>query len=509
MNIALVNTNRIRPPIAPIGLEYVAETLQAAGRSVNILDLCWELDADAAIKDFFSDKNFDLVGLSLRNTDDCAFTTRQSFLEDFAQIVQTIRNHSHAMMVIGGVGFSTQPEAVLSACQADAGIRGDGEFAFLELARKIETKQNWHGLPNLIYRQNNQWVRTSSEMYPLENLPRMRRDLLDNRRYFNEGGQAGFETKRGCTGQCIYCADPVAKGRTIRLRPPQHVADEIESLLEQGIDHFHTCDSEFNIPGGHAGSVCRELIRRNLGDKIKWYAYCTPAGFSKGLAGLMGKAGCAGINFGVDSGDAAMLKQLKRDFSPDDIVNTARFCRESNIAVMFDLLLGAPGETRQSIISTIELMKRANPDRVGVSMGVRIYPGTELDEWVSTGRLTQGLYGGKNTLDTKMQSKAYQGDKEEATQAYNWYVEESDDAANEGRRMNAAWYDPIFFLEPDVAPFISELISQLTDNDSRFLFFNPENPDKNYNYNANDILVDAIRNGFRGAYWDILRRLEN
>jgi hypothetical protein len=42
MNIALINTNRIRPPIAPIGLEYEAETLQAAGRSVNILDLCWE-----------------------------------------------------------------------------------------------------------------------------------------------------------------------------------------------------------------------------------------------------------------------------------------------------------------------------------------------------------------------------------------------------------------------------------------------------------------------------------
>ena len=50
MNIALINTNRIKPPIAPIGLEYVAETLQAAGKSVNILDLCWEVDAGAAIE---------------------------------------------------------------------------------------------------------------------------------------------------------------------------------------------------------------------------------------------------------------------------------------------------------------------------------------------------------------------------------------------------------------------------------------------------------------------------
>jgi hypothetical protein len=41
---------------------------------------------------------------------------------------------------------------------------------------------------------------------------------------------------------------------------------------------------------------------------------------------------------------------------------------------------------------------------------------------------------------TKLQSKAYKGGKEEATQAYLMYVEEPDDAVNECRRMNATWY---------------------------------------------------------------------
>jgi hypothetical protein len=159
-----------------------------------------------------------------------------------------------------------------------------------------------------------------------------------------------------------------------------------------------------------------------------------------------------------------MLKLLKRDFSPHDILNTARFCREFGIAVMFDLLLGAPGETRESITSTIELMKQTNPNRVGVSMGVRIYPGTEMDAWVKTGVLSQGLHGGSNPMD------------------------------------------PLFFLEPTVASFVFELLSNLTAGDPRFLFFNPDNPDQNYNYNANDLLVEAIRKGARGAYWDILRK---
>jgi len=466
MNIALINTNRIRPPIAPIGLEYVAQALLADGQAVEVLDLCWEDDVDTAISHFFSRKQFGLVGLTLRNTDDCAFTSRQSFVGEFADMVQKIRACTDALLAVGGVGFSIQPEAVMELCKIDAGVRGDGEFTFLNLAQKIAAGLDWQSLPNLIIHRDGQWRRTSTEYFRLENLPFMTRNLIDNPRYFREGGQAGFETKRGCTGQCIYCADPVAKGDRIRLRPPKHVACEIESLASQGIDHFHTCDAEFNLPASHAEAVCREMISRRLGDKIKWYAYCTPASFSKELADLMAASGCAGINFGVDSGDSRMLKSLKRDFLPHEIVNTARFCRDAGITVMFDLLLGAPGETKESITATIDLMKQADPDRVGVSMGVRIYPGTQLAKLAGTGDLSRGLCGGKNLLD------------------------------------------PLFYLEPEVAPFITGLISELTAGDPRFLFFNPDNPNQNYNYNANDLLVEAIRKGARGAYWDILRRMD-
>ncbi len=62
------------------------------------------------------------------------------------------------------------------------------------------------------------------------------------------------------------------------------------------------------------------------------------------------------------------------------------------------------------------------------------------------------------------------------------------------------------FLEPEVAPFIFELLDGLIGDDRRFLFFDPTRADRNYNYNANQRLVDAIGQGYRGAYWDILRR---
>jgi len=292
----------------------------------------------------------------------------------------------------------------------------------------------------------------------------MSRRWVDNRRYFREGGQAGIETKRGCPGRCIYCADPVAKGKRTRTRPPKAVVDELQRLLEQGIDHIHTCDSEFNLPAWHAFEVCREIVRRNLGDKLRWYAYCSPAPFSGELAGLMREAGCVGINFGVDHGDEEMLRRLGRDFTPDDITNVTRSCQEAGIVVMLDLLLGSPGETKESIARTIDRVRRAGPERIGVALGVRVYPGTALADLVVSEERGEGLVGGE------------------------------DPSA------------PLFFVEPAVAPFAFELLDQLIGDDGRFFFFDPSRPSKNYNYNANQRLVDAIREGYRGAYWDILRR---
>ena len=58
-----------------------------------------------------------------------------------------------------------------------------------------------------------------------------------------------------------------------------------------------------------------------------------------------------------------------------------------------------------------------------------------------------------------------------------------------------------------IAPFAFDLLDELIVDDRRFFSFDPSISDRNYNYNANQLLVDAIRKGYRGAYWDILRRL--
>lgn len=463
MKIALVNTNLIKPPIAPIGLEYVAEALVQAGFEPDVLDLNWSKDPESEIKRFFR-RDYRLVGVTLRNSDDCTFTNKCSFLDKFKNIVSQIKAVSNAPVILGGVGYSTMPGEILLHTQARAGVWGEGEFVFPQIARRIAEKTDWTNLPGLVLPNTRGFVFYPSEFSSLSRLPVMTRSFMDNLRYFNEGGQAGVETKRGCPRGCIYCADPVAKGTKIRLRPPAAVADEFENLLKQGIDHIHVCDSEFNYPEQHAIDVCTELSRRELGNRMRWYTYCSPLPFSSGLAAAMSRAGCAGINFGVDSTHEYMLKVLRRDHRKKDVFNAAGLCKKHGIAVMFDLLLGAPGETYDSIKTTIDDMNLSAPDCIGISLGVRVYPFTPLAEMLRAPQYSPGLSGG------------------------------------------TAPQDPLFFLEPAIAGNAFDYVETLVAGDPRFFFFNPENPNQNYNYNANDVLVQAIQNGRRGAYWDILRK---
>jgi radical SAM superfamily enzyme YgiQ (UPF0313 family) len=253
----------------------------------------------------------------------------------------------------------------------------------------------------------------------------------------------------------------VAKGGKIRVRSAKAVVDELAQLLDLGVYCIHFCDSEFNFPVEHALSVCEEIIQRRLADRLQWYAYCSPFPFSNALAEKMARSGCVGINFGVDSGDRIMLKRLQRDHDPEQIQQVAHICRQAGIATMFDLLLGAPGETLASVQETIHVIKKAGPDYVGVATGVRIYPGTALSHMALD---PAGLSGGEGL-------------------------------------------QPLFYLEPDIRQSIFHTLDRLIENDPRFFFHDPTRTDKNYNYNANDLLVNAIAQGHRGAYWHILGKL--
>lgn len=463
----------MRPPIAPIGLEYVADALERRGYEPRPCDLAFEDDWRPALGETLADLRPMVVAVSVRNLDDAYFASRDFVLEETARIVRYARERTDAPVVLGGVGFSIAPREVLRFAGADYGIAGDGEDALPDLLDCLRTGGDPGAVPGCVrWRNGDVEVSRPIAACDVSRRPAPRRRYFDNPRYFAEGGQAGVETKRGCARLCAYCVEPAAKGRTVRLREPDSVVDEFRDLVEQGIDAVHLCDSEFNLPADHARAVCEALASAGLGERLRWYTYAFPQAFDGDLALAMARAGCVGVNFGVDHVDAGILGRLGRRYGEEDIRRTAEACREAGLAVMFDLLLGSPGETRETLARAIGFMRDVAPDRVGLSCGVRVYPNTPLAERVR--------------CEGAMERNP------------NLHGERAD---------NEDFLRPLFYVDARLDGDIHGIVSELVDGDERFFHANPSQLDGNYNYNDNSVLANAIRDGARGAYWDILRRV--
>jgi radical SAM superfamily enzyme YgiQ (UPF0313 family) len=478
--LTLININRMAPLVAPIGLDYVACAARQAGIKAQVLDLALVDDPTWVLEEYFAEADPPLVGITFRNVDDCFWPSAQWFVPNLQQTVKTIRRLTDAPIVLGGVGFSIFAEAIVERTGVDFGIHGDGEEAIVLLCREIAGRRHFEKVPGLVWRQEGQ-VRRNPPAWPERLLLPTARDNVDNFAYFQSGGQGAVETKRGCDRRCIYCADPLAKGPRIRRRDPREVADEFAALLAQGVDVLHLADAEFNVPREHAMAVCEELIRRSMGEKVRWYAYLAVQPFDAALADAMKQAGCVGINFTADAAAEAMLATYRQPHRREDLATAVRLCRERGIAVMLDLMLGGPGETPETAADTVGFVKQIDPDCAGAALGIRIYPGTAMHERL----LAEG----------------------------------SPDANPNLRRR----YDgPVDFLRPNsyIARTLGErpaaLVRDLIGGDERF--FEPaEEPAAgvaaadagSYNYSDNTPLVRAIRKGERGAYWHILRRMRS
>jgi radical SAM superfamily enzyme YgiQ (UPF0313 family) len=469
------------PLIGPIGLDYVAASADKAGIDVQVVDLGLADRPEKTLEDYFSVHEPELVGLSFRNADDCFWPSADWFVPGLKDTIKTIRTLTNAPIVIGGVGFSIFAKSIVEYTGADFGILGDGETAMAELYQQLKAARKFQDVPGLVWREK-KTINSNPPSWPNSISLGTSRNFIDNQSYFKLGGQCGLETKRGCNRPCIYCADPLSKGTMLRLRNPSEVADEVESLLSQGIDVLHLCDSEFNVPQNHAYAICEEFISRSLGDKVRWYAYLSPTPFDADLAKAMAQAGCAGIDFTGDSGSELMLRTYRQQHNREDLATAVKLCRLNNIAVMIDLLLGGPGETPRTVRETIEFIKQIGPDCAGAALGIRVYPGTTMEQIIAE-ELRKPKKSGIR--------RKYRGP------------------------INLL--KPTFYISTALGEQPAEFVRDLIAGDQRF--FEPaletdsktaESDDAaNYNYNENLLLTKAIGEGARGAYWDILRHIRS
>ncbi len=362
-HILLINPNRYcSPPVIPVGLEYVASSLEGAGYNTRMLDLCFTDDHITTIHESLRDTRPLFAGITIRNIDSALYNNNIFFLPDIARIIDEVKKFN-IPVVLGGAGFSGAPDIILSETGADFGITGPADIAVKELADTLSHGARPEG--NIISGWNTGIDSRHSPKRPLG---------IDYKKYIDNGGVVGFATQFGCSEHCPYCLEA---GKRVLFRDPEAVISELAFLSENGHASFHLCDSEYNLDLGYSERFAEMLAEANL--SISWALYLKPAPWSEKLFSSLKRSGAVSITLSVDS---FILSSSISRYNNYDVVSIIRICRELGIKLAVDLLTGYPRESVSSTAASMELFRKHRPDTVGVNSFFRIYPDTELRRFI-------------------------------------------------------------------------------------------------------------------------------
>ncbi len=373
----LVSANRavVPYPVYPLGTAHLTGALEQAGHEVRLYDVL-AMEGLSGLKRELRDFSPALVGISIRNIDNVDSADPVSFIDDVRQVMEVIRKHCDAPVVIGGPAFSIFPEKFMEALGADYGVTGQGEMILNELAACIEAGRP--PAPGIIRSRTDE-----TQWFPVQ----YNHNAVSY--YTAAGGMLNLQTKRGCPFRCTYCSYPLIEGRRIRYREPEEVASDAARLVEElGAKYLFFTDAVFNDPAGHYLLVAEALIR--AGNTTPWCAFFRPSGLTRENLMLLKRAGLAGMELGTDGTTDETLDGFGKGFTFEDVETCTTTAHTLGIPCAHFCMFGGPGETRETISHGIDNLERLPASVVFAFAGIRILPGTAIyDMAVEQGIITQ------------------------------------------------------------------------------------------------------------------------
>jgi radical SAM superfamily enzyme YgiQ (UPF0313 family) len=378
MRVLLIssNTEQINMPVLPMGLASVAVATQKAGHEVKLLNLMLHGNSQVLIKEAIQDFHPELIGISVRNIDDQSRENPRFLLEPVKEVVSSCRDFSSVPIVLGGAGYTIFPQGVLDYLGADMGIQGEGELAFTRLLENLQQETDITEIPGL-FLPGKRPKRRGELIRNLDEFPLPVPDQLSCPPKVN--GQpiwVPLQTRRGCPMQCSYCSTPAIEGKIIRQRSIPSVVKAISRFSEAGFSHFYFVDNTFNLPPRYAKELCDHLMASKL--EIRWRCILYPRGLDEELIEKMARAGCVEVALGFESGSPKILGNLNKKFLPEEVQHIAQLLQKYQINRMGFLLLGGPGESKETVLESLSFAEALNLESMKITMGIRIYPSTLL-----------------------------------------------------------------------------------------------------------------------------------
>ena len=283
-----------------------------------------------------------------------------------------------------GPHVTVLPEKSLRECpEIDFVCRKEFDYAVTDYAKGKPLAD----IPGISFLKDGKVVHTPDQpqLQDLDSLPHVtevyKRDL-DVKRYnvpFLLYPFVSLYTTRGCPAQCTFCLWPqTLSGHPWRKRSTDDVAGEMAKAKElwPDVKEFFFDDDTFNIQKARTIELCSKL--KPLG--LTWSCTSRVTTDYETLK-AMKEAGCRLLIVGYESGDAQILKNIKKGATVERARQFTKDCHKLGLVIHGDFILGLPGETHETINNTIAFAKELDVETIQVSVA-HAYPGTELYDYM-------------------------------------------------------------------------------------------------------------------------------
>ncbi|MFH2128876.1 MAG: radical SAM protein [bacterium] len=371
-----VVTENINIPVLPLGMACIAAATENAGHAVRQISLT-AAHAPSDLKAMLADFHPDAIGLSLRNVDDQKMENTQFLLGAVKTVVSVCRSLSDAPLILGGAGYSIFPRSALAYLEADMGIQGEGEAAFVKLLARLEQKYDLKGIPGLYLPESDHHQAIGKLNDPVAfPLPLPNRHLQLPNAVGEQKTMIPFQTGRGCPMNCNYCSTSAIEGVTPRHYPVAGIVASLARYVAAGFKHFFFVDNTFNLPRKHAAAICDGITA--AGFDISWQCILYPWHVDEALVEKMARAGCTDVSLGFESGSEKILEIMNKRYRPEEVRQVSELLKRYGIRQMGFLLLGGPGETRETVEESLIFADSLALNAIKITLGIRIYPNTTL-----------------------------------------------------------------------------------------------------------------------------------
>jgi len=353
----------------PITLLYIATMLRNSGHDVTLLESQAEKLSHEETRKRVSYLKPEVI----------IYPTSTMTIREDAEVMKQYKQDTGAIILSFGSHITFEPKQALTFGGMDYGIMREAEYIIRDVVNALRDGKDARKIKGICYLENG--LVKINEPYPyienLDELPFPDRSYIKDFAYFSplvsKLPWTTAITSRGCPGRCTFCTSPAYYGRVLRFRSAKNVVDEMEYLAGLGYKAIFYRDETFTAHSTRLIEICNEIISRKI--NMSWICNARIGNLNRENLTLMKKAGCHYIKIGVESGVQSILDTVKKDIQVEKTIETFDLMNEIGIGNHAHMILGCPGETKETIKKTMEFINRIKPTTVTYNT-FTAFPGT-------------------------------------------------------------------------------------------------------------------------------------